>query len=106
MSIKSGRLEGGVQVRIFDPDTEVYGEVPEYALAIEYEYDDEDRFRGGVTIGRFVGDKPHGLNWQWNCGEIYHGLLYGMAWAGKYIMDCCWDVYRGQYHIHLSRPGD
>ena len=85
-----GKKNGGVQVRMFEPHTEVYGEVPKYALAIEYEYNDEDRFRGGVTIGRFVGDKP--LNWQWNCGEIYHGLLYGMAWAGKYIMDFCQPV--------------
>ena len=79
VGVKLGKKNGGVQVRMFDPHTEVYGEVPKYALAIEYENDDEDRFKGGVTIGSFVGDKPQGLTWQWKGGELYHGLLYGLV---------------------------
>ena len=89
-----GKKNGGVQVRMYDPDTEVYGEVPKYALAIEYEHDDEDRFKGGFTIGSFVGDKPHGLTWQWKGGELYHGLLYGLVdSAGMFTGDNITFIY-------------
>ena len=95
VGVKSGKLKnGGIQVRMFDPDTEVYEAVPEYALAMEYEDDDQDRFRGGVTIGSFVGDKPHELTWQWKGGELYHGLLYGQVdSAGMYTGDNITFIY-------------
>jgi histone-lysine N-methyltransferase SETD7 len=80
-NIKTGQQKEGLhlQVRVFDKHTRLYGPVPHSALTTEYDEEDDERYVGGFTIGRFVGNipHPHGLMWQWRGGEIYHGFLYG-----------------------------
>ena len=76
---KTVQQKGRIQVRMFDPPTELYGSVPRSALTIEYDEDDDESYVGGFTVGRFDSNipQPHGLMWQWRGGEIYHGFLYG-----------------------------
>ena len=74
--IKSGRHKNNIQVRFFDKENEHFG--PNYDEALEHD-DEEERYKGGVTIGHFVGNDPtpRSLMWQWVGGEMFHGFLYG-----------------------------
>ena len=78
-NVKTGQQKGGIQVRMFDKHTGLYGPVLHSALMMEYDEEEDERYVGGFTIGRFDGNipQPHGLTWQWRGGEIYHGYLYG-----------------------------
>ena len=74
---KAGKMKGSLDVRMFHKKTNLYRR--KYDHRIKYKADDEGRYKGGVTIGHFVGNTPQpgSLMWQWRGGEMFPGFLYG-----------------------------
>ena len=52
--LKTGKKKGGVQVKMFDPDTALYGPVPHSALTLEYADEDEESYTGVLPLGNLL----------------------------------------------------
>ena len=60
-----------IQIRIYHSDTGVFSSLPEGGIQ------NHDMQQGLITVGKFIGNVPNGLVWQWRGRRHIDGFLYG-----------------------------